>query len=169
MARKTIVALYDRRAEAEAVRQQLLDAGFDDLNIEVVADGGFGGSNDYHGGLFVLLSGWGVPAEEAHEYAEGVRQGGALVTVSLLRMSAIQRALSVLEPAGTRSTRLEEAAAAMRDVNAAPAPAQAPAQAPMRAHAPPPQAAPTEGQRVGVYPIPDSNEGLGPTGRRRES
>lgn len=166
MARKTIVALYDRRSEAEAARQQLLDAGFDDLNIEVVADGGFGGSNDYHGGLFVLLSGWGVPAEEAHEYAEGVRQGGALVTVSLLRMSAVQRALSILEPDSPRSTTLGQAAAAMRDANAAPAPAPAP----MRAHAPPPQAAAAaEGPRVGVYPIPESSEGLGPTGRRRES
>lgn len=163
MARKTIVALYDRRVEAEAMRQALLDDGFDDLNIEVVSDGGFGGSNDFHGGLFVLLSGWGVPPEEAHEYAEAVRQGGAMVVVSLTRTSAVQRALEILETDGA-PTNLGQAATAMRhvnmqDVNAAPAP--------VRAHAPPPpEAAPVEGPRVGVYPTPDTDRG--PTGRRRE-
>jgi len=155
MARKTIVALYDRRAEAEAVRKELLDAGFDDLNIEVVADGGFGGSNDFHGGLFVLLSGWGVPHEEAHEYAEGVRLGGALVAVSLLRTSAVQSALSILEPDGARTTNLGHAAAAMREANTAPIAAPAPA-----------PAATGETPRVGVYPIPETQPG--PTGRRQQ-
>jgi len=163
MARKTIVALYDRRSEAEAVRKELLDAGFDDLNIEVVADGGFGGSNDFHGGLFVLLSGWGVPNEEAHEYAEGVRLGGALVAVSLLRTSAVQSALSILEPDGAR-TNLGHAAAAMRNANTAQPVTPAPAPPPTQAA--PASATTGDAPRVGVYPIPEAEHG--PAGRRQQ-
>ncbi|WP_448202606.1 hypothetical protein [Azospirillum sp. sgz302134] len=159
MARKTIVALYDSRAEAEAAQRDLLDAGFDDLTVDVVFDGGFGGSNDFHGGLFVLLSGWGVPNEEAHDYAEAVRQGGALLVVSLTRESAIRRALDVLEPGGVRSAPLGQAATAMRGVNAGPAVAPAPPPAP------PVEPARTETVRAGVYPAPDAEPG--PTGRAR--
>lgn len=148
MARKTIVALYDRRSEAEAMRRQLLDAGFDDLTIDVVFDGGFGGANGGHGGLWSLLTGWGVPGEEAHGYAEAVRLGGALLVVSLTRRDAVERALAILEPAtlepdAARAGNLRPAAAAMRGANTAPA------------TAPPPAAvAPRRGEtiRAGAYP-----------------
>ncbi len=162
MARKTIVALYDRRTEAEAVRQDLLDAGFDDLTVEVVFDGGFGGSNDGHGGLYCLLTGWGVPNEEAHVYAEAVRRGGALAVVSLTRMAAVQRALAILDPGGhpddARSTPLGQAAAAMRSVNTAPI-GTAPDEDAIHA-----EAARTDGTvRAGVYPAPDPMAGQGRT------
>ena len=121
MARKTIVALYDRRSEAEAMRRHLLDAGFDDLTIDVVFDGGFGGANGGHGGLWSLLTGWGVPGEEAHDYAEAVRLGGALLVVSLTRRDAVERALAILEPDAARTGNLRPAAAAMRGANTAPA------------------------------------------------
>lgn len=146
MARKTIVALYDRRSEAEAARKALMDDGFDDLNVEVVVDGGFGGANDGHGGLFAMLTGWGVPHDEAHDYAEGVRLGGALLAVSLLRTTAVQRALSILHPDGAHAVpggRLGAAATAFRDTNTAPA--ASPAAAPMAGAAP----------RTGVYPAPE--------------
>lgn len=165
MARKTIVALYDRRTEAEAVRQDLLDAGFDDLTVEVVFDGGFGGSNDGHGGLYCLLTGWGVPDEEAHVYAEAVRRGGALAVVSLTRMAAVQRALAILDPdgrnpVGARSAPLGQAAAAMRGVNAAPIGTAPNGEA---VHA---DAARTDGSvRAGVYPAPDPTAGQGRTQR----
>ncbi len=96
MARRTIVALYDRHGEAEAARKELLDAGFDDLTIELISEGGFGGANDGHGGLYVQLAGWGLPDADAHLYAEGVRLGGSLLAVSLLRTAAVERALAVL-------------------------------------------------------------------------
>jgi len=155
MARKTIVALYDRRTEAEAVRQELLDAGFDDLTVDVVFDGGFGGANDGHGGLYSLLIGWGVPDEEAHVYAEAVRTGGALVAVSLTRVEAVNRALAILDPDGARSAPLGQAAAAMRGVNAAPVAASS-------GRVSDEEAVPAEPMRTdstiraGVYPAPDS-------------
>ena len=160
MARKTIVALYDRRTEAEAVRQELLDAGFDDLTVDVVFDGGFGGSNDGHGGLYCLLTGWGVPHDEAHVYAEAVRRGGALVAVSLIRMTAVQRALAILDPDGVRSSPLSQAAAAMRSVNAAPIGTAPDEEA---AHA---EAMRADGTvRAGVYPAPAPMAGQGRTQR----
>lgn len=157
MARKTIVALYDRRGEAEAQRNALLDAGFDDLTVDVVFDGGFGGSNDGHGGLWCLLTGWGVPGDEAHIYAEAVRLGGALLVVSLTRGNAVARALAILGPAQepdiVQDGNLGTAAAAMRGVNAAPA-----------APATPPQAVPAQAPRAervrsGVYPAADTEPG----------
>ncbi len=147
MARKTIVALYDQRSEAEAVRRELLDAGFDDLTVDVVFDGGFGGANDGHGGLWVLLTGWGVPDGEAHDYAEAVRLGGALLVVSLTRADAVERALAILEPAtlepnGAHAGNLSPAAAAMRGVNTGPANT-----ATTR----------TDTARAGVYPAPGAD------------
>lgn len=169
MARKTIVALYDQRSEAETVRRELLDAGFDDLTVDVVFDGGFGGANDGHGGLYALLTGWGVPNDEAHDYAEAVRLGGALVVVSLTRVDAVERALAILEPGldsglesgGARAGNLDRAAAAMRGVNAAPA--TAPVE-PIRA-----EQSRGETVRAGVYPAPDPAPDVtpGPAGERR--
>lgn len=142
MARKTIVALYDQRSEAEAVRRELLDAGFDDLTVDVVFDGGFGGANDGHGGLWSLLTGWGVPDGEAHDYAEAVRLGGALLVVSLTRTDAVERALAILEPDGARAGNLGPAAAAIRGVNTGPANT-----ATTR----------TDTVRAGVYPAPGAD------------
>ncbi|MBP2293163.1 hypothetical protein [Azospirillum rugosum] len=156
MARKTIVALYDQRSEAETVRRELLDAGFDDLTVDVVFDGGFGGANDGHGGLWSLLTGWGVPDGEAHDYAEAVRLGGALVVVSLTRVDAVERALAILEPDGARAGNLGPAAAAMRSVNTG------------AATAPPSTAVEAkrgETVRAGVYPAPDAEPGA--PGERR--
>ncbi|MCW2235985.1 hypothetical protein [Azospirillum canadense] len=144
MARKTIVALYDQRSEAEAVRRELLDAGFDDLTVDVVFDGGFGGANDGHGGLWVLLTGWGVPDGEAHDYAEAVRLGGALLVVSLTRADAVERALAILEPDGAHAGNLRPAAAAMHGANTAPATTR------------------TDTVRAGVYPAPGVDADVGP-------
>lgn len=143
---KTIVGLYDDFATAQQVVQDLLDAGFADEDVSIVANdtagdlsrqrtvskeddstlgtgtgvgagtgaaiGGIGGLliglgalaipgigpvvaagpivaalvgagvGAVVGGLVGALVDMGVPEEDAHYYAEGVRQGGTLVTVS---------------------------------------------------------------------------------------
>jgi hypothetical protein len=48
------------------------------------------------GGLIGGLVGLGVPEEEAHAYAEGVRRGGALVTARVTEKD-VQRAVDILE------------------------------------------------------------------------
>jgi hypothetical protein len=129
MSRKTIVALYDTPAEAQAARQSLIAAGFDEMNLDITADGGFGGSMEGHGGVVAMIMGWGVPESEAHAYAEGLRQGGALLTASFASDDAVSRASTLLRsntqaPSTTGPAErtadgagLGAGAAAMRDAN----------------------------------------------------
>ncbi|WP_207461776.1 hypothetical protein [Azospirillum sp. SYSU D00513] len=137
--RKTIVALYDSAAQAEAARQSLLAAGFDETDLDLHSDGGFGGSMDGHGAVVATMIGWGMPEAEAHQYAEGLRRGGTLLTASLASDEAVSRATGILEPTGrvdlsersaqwrndtmtdtSTGSGLAGAAASMRDANAAP-------------------------------------------------
>jgi stress response protein YsnF len=48
------------------------------------------------GGLIGVLVGAGIPEEEAHVYAEGIRRGGALVTVQTATEEAAYRAADIL-------------------------------------------------------------------------
>src|SRR5215211_5937763 len=88
---KTLVALYDTVPEAERVVQELMADGFARSNIHlalndtqsratqrstVEGDAAYAGAT-----LLATLADLGVPADEAHAYAEGVRRGGALVVV----------------------------------------------------------------------------------------
>src|SRR5919198_5183189 len=88
---KTLVALYDTFADAERVVQELIADGFarNDIHMaldhakshaaqrsSVEWDSAYEGAN-----LIDTLVDLGVPYDEAHSYAEGVRRGGALVVV----------------------------------------------------------------------------------------
>src|SRR5919197_2838195 len=88
---KTLVALYDTFTDAERVVQELIEDGFarSDLHlavdptksraahaVSVEWDSAYEGAN-----LIDTLADLGVPHDEAHSYAEGVRRGGALVVV----------------------------------------------------------------------------------------
>src|SRR5919204_4426079 len=88
---KTLVALYDTFTDAEHVVQELIADGFarSDIHIafdrttsptahasSVEWDSESGGAH-----LSETLADLGVPSEEAHAYAEGVRRGGTLVVV----------------------------------------------------------------------------------------
>ena len=67
-----VVGLFQSRAEADRVVQELGAAGFDDGHI----------STTHHGpttGLVGYLEKHGVPESHSHYYAEGVRRGGSLV------------------------------------------------------------------------------------------
>jgi uncharacterized protein (TIGR02271 family) len=88
---KTLVALYDTFADAERVVHELIADGFARSDIHLALehtkdraihsssvewDAAYAGDN-----LFETLADLGVPHDEAHAYAEGVRRGGALVVV----------------------------------------------------------------------------------------
>src|SRR5918911_922804 len=88
---KTLVALYDTVPEADRVVQELMADGFarSDIHLAlndtqsratqrstVEGDAAYAGAT-----LLATLTDLGVPADEAHAYAEGVRRGGALVVV----------------------------------------------------------------------------------------
>jgi uncharacterized protein (TIGR02271 family) len=88
---KTLVALYDTFADAEHVVQELIDDGFARSDIHLALDHTKGRASHassvewdsaYEGAnLIDTLADLGVPYDEAHSYAEGVRRGGALVVV----------------------------------------------------------------------------------------
>src|SRR5215831_16038664 len=88
---KTLVALYDTFTDAERVMQELIADGFarNDIHLalehnkgralhssSVEMDSAYEGAN-----LVDTLADLGVPYDEAHSYAEGVRRGGALEVV----------------------------------------------------------------------------------------
>ena len=88
---KTLVALYNTVTDAERVVHELMADGFarSDIHLAlsdtqsratqrstVEGDAAYAGAT-----LLATLADLGVPADEAHAYAEGVRRGGALVVV----------------------------------------------------------------------------------------
>jgi uncharacterized protein (TIGR02271 family) len=88
---KTLVALYDTFTDAERVMQELIADGFARSDIHcaldhtksptahaasVERDAAYEGAH-----LSDTLADLGVPYDEAHTYAEGVRRGGTLVVV----------------------------------------------------------------------------------------
>src|SRR5215475_16010619 len=88
---KTLVALYDTLTDAERVVQELIEDGFAHSDIHLALDhtksrtarslsvewdSAYEGAN-----LIDTLADLGVPYDEAHSYAEGVRRGGFLVVV----------------------------------------------------------------------------------------
>ena len=88
---KTLVALYDTVADAERVVPELIADGFARSDIHMALDrttshaahpASVEWASEYEGAhLLETLADLGVPSEEAHAYAEGVRRGGALVEV----------------------------------------------------------------------------------------
>jgi stress response protein YsnF len=88
---KTLVALYETFTDAEHVVQELLEDGFARSNMHLALGhttshaahaASVKGDSPYEGAtLLATLPDLGVPSDEAHAYAEGVRRGNALVVV----------------------------------------------------------------------------------------
>lgn len=97
---KTIVALFDTPAEADAARRDVMAAGFTELEVDLIRHSGYGAGEGY-GDVLPQLKGWGVPHDDAVAYAEGLRRGGALLVVSPQDDAAATRAVAALD---TRST-----------------------------------------------------------------
>jgi len=115
---KTIVALYDDRADAQRAADDLYAAGFDrdEVTIEGGSAGALGSSSgalgsssgalgsgsswagDYSAGSSRLssLTRLGVPQADAEVYAEGVRRGGSLL-IAKVDSTDVDEALDVIE------------------------------------------------------------------------
>src|SRR4030095_2457895 len=88
---KTLVALYDTFTTAEHVAQELIQDGFARSDIHLALDhtksrtthsASVAGDPAYEcANRLETLADVGVPYDEAHSYAEGVRRGCALVVV----------------------------------------------------------------------------------------
>lgn len=83
---RTLTALFDTRADAEAGRQRLLDARVDADNIKI-HDKSSVGEADYSSreepGMWASIKNAFLPDEDRHAYEEGMRRGGFLLTADI--------------------------------------------------------------------------------------
>ena len=83
---RTITALFDTRADADAGRQRLLDAKLDADNVKIhdkssVGETGYSSPNEP--GMWASIKNAFLPDEDRHLYEEGVRRGGFLLTADV--------------------------------------------------------------------------------------
>ena len=102
---RTITALFDRRADAEAAENRLkasnVEAGH--ISIHDKASPGFhatGRSTTKDPGIWGSIKNAFLPDEDRHTYEEGVRRGGFLLTADV-DDERVDDAVRVLEEAGT--------------------------------------------------------------------
>ena len=141
MARQTLVAQFDNRADAETAVNALLAAGLSRDDLHLHADGSTSGKlvGDQHKGFWDKISDFFMPDDERDVYDEGVRRGGATLVVSA-DDTRVDQAADILERHGAvdmderestwRNEGWAPAAAATAPVATATAPAVAPAPAP---------------------------------------
>jgi hypothetical protein len=101
MGGKTIVASYDDFADALRAVRALEDAGFQHEDLGLLADNAElptppTHATDAKGGLIDTLVALGIPEQEAHDYAESVNRGGALVTARV-PVDEAPRATAILQ------------------------------------------------------------------------
>lgn len=102
---RMINAFFDDRAEAERATERLISAGIPRTDIRVidgqsdVATGVEAGTND-RGGFWDTLADLFMPDEDRQTYAEGLRRGGYLVSVTV-STEQYEQALDILDDEGT--------------------------------------------------------------------
>lgn len=85
---KTVIGLYNSSVEAERVIEDLIENGFERRNLGVHASAG--------GSLDNSLRDLGVPASDANDYVDGVRQGGTLVTAHVSE-ARVDEAVAIMD------------------------------------------------------------------------
>jgi uncharacterized protein (TIGR02271 family) len=83
---RTITALFDTRADAEAGRQRLIDANLDTDHVKIhdkSSIGETGYSSPSQPGMWASIRNAFLPDEDRHIYEEGVRRGGFLLTADV--------------------------------------------------------------------------------------
>ena len=84
---RTITALFDTRADADAGAERLRQAGVDASNVAVhdkTTHSKTGADSTNEGkGLWASIKNVVVPKEDRHAYEEGVRRGGFLLTADV--------------------------------------------------------------------------------------
>lgn len=102
---RTITALFDHRADAEAAEQRLQAANIDADHIRIHDKSSAGYNETGHStqgepGLWSSIKNAFLPDEDRHTYEEGVRRGGVLLTVDVDE-DHVDDAVRVLEEAET--------------------------------------------------------------------
>lgn len=84
---RTITALFDTKADAEAGAERLREAGLDAAHIGIHDDTTHKLAGDYSThedkGLWASIKNVFVPHEDRHAYEEGIRRGGFLLTADV--------------------------------------------------------------------------------------
>ena len=101
---RTITAFYDSVADAEVAASILTEGGIDRSSIQIVNDTARGAAptairDDDGGGFFSALRDLFVPDEDRYTYREGLRRGGALLTVRVADEQS-DRAIELLDRTG---------------------------------------------------------------------
>ena len=84
---RTITALFDTKADADAGAERLRQAGVDAGNVSVhdqtthKTDGAY--STEHDKGLWASIKNAFLPREDRHTYEEGIRRGGFLLTADV--------------------------------------------------------------------------------------
>ena len=95
---RTLTAMFDTRAAAEATRERLLQAGVSSSEIDLQDQSTYGGdaASPQKGGLMEGLRGMFGAHDDHHAYAEGVSRGHVLLTATV-HDDQSDRAIQVLE------------------------------------------------------------------------
>ncbi len=102
---RTLTAMFDSRADAEAAQARLKDASIDISNVHIHDQSSAGhSSTDYstheNRGFWGSVKGAFLPDEDRHTYEEGVRRGGVVLTAQVAEHEA-DKAVAILEEADT--------------------------------------------------------------------
>jgi uncharacterized protein (TIGR02271 family) len=111
---RTLTAFFDDRASAEAAVVQLRELGITDASIRVTGGDEYVG-RDYHEdkGLWESIGELFFPSEDRAAYAEGIRRGGYLVTLTHVSPNVYDQAVEILDAEG--SVDLDERASSWRE------------------------------------------------------
>lgn len=104
MSPNTITAFFDDRTEADHAVERLVEAGIPRHGITTIAGGSDGSATDtteHDKGFWGMLSGFFMADDDRHTYAEGLRRGGYLVTVSDIPAGMHDTALDILDDEGS--------------------------------------------------------------------
>lgn len=96
----TITAFFDNRSQAEATVERLHQAELGAATIQLVLGSGEGSAPAEPDGIWTALENFFFPIEDREIYAEGLRRGGYLVTVSGIDDASYESARDILDDEG---------------------------------------------------------------------
>jgi stress response protein YsnF len=99
----TITAFFDDRSEADAAVERLIEAGIPRATVQVIADTSTDTTATTHEskGFWAYLGELFLADDDRTVYAEGIRRGGYLVTVSGYPFDFHDKALDILDDEGS--------------------------------------------------------------------
>jgi uncharacterized protein (TIGR02271 family) len=101
---RTLTGFFDSRSDAEDALMRLRDAGIADANIRLIPGSDPSGqttASDDDRGFFGALKDFFMPDDDRETYAEGLRRGGYLITVTGLGGDQYDTALDILDDEGS--------------------------------------------------------------------